>query len=66
MESDFPRLPAFNIQTVNQIVIVVYVSGCRQRRRNLHIEGIDEIVVEVGLQVHASRKLGNRIVLIQT
>ena len=66
MESDFPCLAAINVQTIDQIVIIIYVSGCRQRRRNLHIESIDETVVEVGLQVHASRKLGNRIVLIQT
>ena len=66
MEPDFPSLSSVNVEAVHQIIIIVNTSVGRQRRRNLHIEGIDEIVVEIRLQVHAAGKLRNGIVLIET
>ena len=57
MESYFPCLSPVNVKAVHQIIIIVDVAVRRQRRWNLHIEGIDEIVVEIRLQVHAAGEL---------
>ena len=66
MEADFPRFPSVYHEAVHEVIIIVDVAVRRQRRRYLDVKRIDEVIVEIRLQMHASRKLRNGIVLIQS
>ena len=64
METDLVGLAPLDLKTVNQIIVVVGHSGGRKRRRDLHLEYVNVIVVEVGLHIHIPCELGKDRILV--
>ena len=58
-------LPSVYVQTVYQEIVVEDVRSA-YRRRNLYVEQIDEVVVEIGADVHVARKLSKGGLVLHT
>ena len=56
------RLAPINLQSINDIVIIVEQPCLLDGRRELHVEGIDERTVKVHPQMQRARKLTQHIV----
>ena len=65
METYLVSLPAIDIETVHQVVVVIRQAVLMERRRDLHVEDIYVILVEVGLDVHIPGELGDRLLLLE-
>ena len=63
MEPDQVGLPSVYVEAVYQEIVVENVRSA-YRRRNLYVEQVYEVVVEVGADVHVAGELGEcRLVL---
>ena len=60
MIADQIGVPAVDLQGIDDVVIIVEQTVAAGRRRNLYIENIDILFVEIGLEMYASGELGKQ------